>query len=255
MDKSHIGIKLADGRFFPIFQQDHSGRQRLVLTTVADNQASVQIELYRGIGEEMREAQYIGTLVIQNVEEGPAGGPEISLVLGTDAEGNLNANAADEKSGEYESLSVRLEPESVDQAGDFELSDSSFDFDEDADLDAVDLSDESLEEDSAPATEPQTVADHDADELETPDYEGAGYPYEKSPPGFAANQAAHTEEPARLNTVNLLLFIAFIALSVAGLGLLTYIIFQALRGPDLPSLLGGVGVAVLEAVRTAVALL
>lgn len=263
MENSYIGIRLADGRFFPIFEQDHIGRKRLVLTTVTDKQASVKIDLYRGIGEEMREAEYVGTLVIQNVEEGPAGEPEISLILGRDAEGNLNATASDEKSGEYESLSVSLEPEAPVEAesGDFELDEDAFDFDENVDLDSAsvedfdmpDLDEPNLDEELSDFETSEQTSDGSEDY--SPQTYAADYDYEEAPPRFEEDEDQTTEEPVQLNTVNLLLFVAFIVLSLAGLGLLTYLVFQALRGPDLPSLVGGTGAAVVETVRTALSLL
>ena len=41
-----IGIKLADGTFFPIMDDDFSASETLELTTVRDNQRSVQINLF-----------------------------------------------------------------------------------------------------------------------------------------------------------------------------------------------------------------
>ena len=48
---SEIGIKLADGSFYSVLEQDFTGRKKLVVTTSRDNQDSVQIDLYRGSGE------------------------------------------------------------------------------------------------------------------------------------------------------------------------------------------------------------
>ncbi len=169
MEKSYIGIRLADGRLFPIFDRNQSGRKRLVLTTVNDNQESVQIDLYRGVGEEMNEAEYVGTLVIQNVEPAASGDPEISLVLGVDERGNLNATAADEKSGEYESLSVSLEPGVEEESGDFELTD--FDLEEDMGLEE----EEPTPEEAEPGAEGEAETEWEGEaEAEAPAQEEGG---------------------------------------------------------------------------------
>ena len=91
MDNSTIGIKIADGTFFPILEEDSSGRKRLVLTTVNDDQGSVQIDLYKGKGEVLKNALYIGSLVIEDIMPAMKGEPEIELIIGIDKDGNLNA--------------------------------------------------------------------------------------------------------------------------------------------------------------------
>jgi hypothetical protein len=64
--------------------------------------------------------------MIENIDAGPKGQADVSLLIGIDDDGNLNATATDKSSGEYQSLSVSLE--SIGEDGgpgipDFELSD------------------------------------------------------------------------------------------------------------------------------------
>ena len=42
-----IGIKLADGSFYPIMEDGTPCNKKLVLTTVKDNQTRVLVDLYR----------------------------------------------------------------------------------------------------------------------------------------------------------------------------------------------------------------
>jgi len=105
---NEIGIKLADGSFYSILEEDFTGRKKLVLTTVRDNQESVQIDLFRGKGERADQASYIGSLMIENIHPAPKREPEIELLLGLDAEGNLDATASDPLSGEKQNLNVSL---------------------------------------------------------------------------------------------------------------------------------------------------
>jgi hypothetical protein len=106
---SMIGIKLADGSFYPILEEKRVGKKKLILTTARENQRSVQIDLYRGSGESLLEAVYIGSLVIENLNPKPAGSAEIELFVGISEEGLLNAKAGDKESGEYPNLSVSMD--------------------------------------------------------------------------------------------------------------------------------------------------
>jgi len=109
---NQIGLKLADGSFYPILQEGVAGRKRLVLTTVRDNQDTVQIDLYRGEGAEVAGTEYLGSLSIEKIQAAPKNDPEIELVLGLDEEGNLSASAADLPAGERRSFAVQLGPTS-----------------------------------------------------------------------------------------------------------------------------------------------
>ena len=68
MNGQQIGIKLADGSFYPVLSESDLVRKKLVVTTVRDNQETVQIDLYRGEGQIAEEADYIGTLMIENIQ-------------------------------------------------------------------------------------------------------------------------------------------------------------------------------------------
>ena len=110
MDNATIGIKIANGEYYPVLGEDARGhKKKLVLTTVKDDQPSVQIDLYRGDGSEISDAVYIGSLVIDNIQPASKGDPEIELIIGIDEDGNLNAAAGDLATGERQSLSVSLE--------------------------------------------------------------------------------------------------------------------------------------------------
>ncbi len=123
MNGQQIGIKLADGSFYPVLSEGDQIRKKLVLTTVRDNQETVQIDLYRGEGEVAEETDYIGTLMIENIQPAPMKEPEVEVVLGVDEQGNLEATASDALTGETQSLSVSLQSLSQGPAGppEFEL--------------------------------------------------------------------------------------------------------------------------------------
>ena len=106
-----IGIKIANGEFYPIVQENSSVKKRLVLTTVYDNQISVQIDLYRNSSQVMAGAQYIGSLVVDNIGNKPKGEPSIEMVISSSENGDIIADAVllDRGSkGEHQVLSVSL---------------------------------------------------------------------------------------------------------------------------------------------------
>ena len=109
MNGQMIGIKLADGSFYPVLPEGERSRKKLVLTTVRDNQETVQIDLYRGEGQTTDETQYVGSLTIENIQPAPMKDPEVEVILGVDEQGNLEATASDAFRGESQSLSVSLE--------------------------------------------------------------------------------------------------------------------------------------------------
>lgn len=126
MKDSIIGIRIADGSYYPILRGGGGKSKRLVLTTVRDQQESVQIDLYRGEGDDMENATYIGSLMIENIESAGKGEPEVELILGIDRDGNLNATAGDQVTGERQSLSVSLtalDESEVYDIPDFEIED------------------------------------------------------------------------------------------------------------------------------------
>ena len=108
MADNSIGIKLANGDFFPILDAESPSAKRLTVTTANDNQASAQIDLFRGPGVDIKSANYIGSLVIENISPMPKGDPEISLELRLDDQGNLKVNGSEASSGESQQLLLSL---------------------------------------------------------------------------------------------------------------------------------------------------
>ena len=141
-----IGIKLADRTFLPIMDGDSSASETLELTTVRDNQRSVQINLFKK-EDDASEPLYIGSLIVEDIHEKSAGEPTIELKLALDKDKNLSAEAVDKDSGSHQALRVSLET-FADQAFD----DLDFDLNsETADAD-IDLSAKNFAADENSAT-------------------------------------------------------------------------------------------------------
>jgi LysM repeat protein len=108
---STIGIKVADGQFYPIMEENSSVKKRLVLTTVHDNQKSAQIDLYNSFARTMADALYVGSLVVENIKPRPKGEPSIEMILASNTAGELSADIRDldaSVSGGHQHLSVSL---------------------------------------------------------------------------------------------------------------------------------------------------
>ena len=111
-----IGIRLANNSFFPVLDEAsgtglsrRTQKKRLILTTVKDNQPTVQIDLYRGSEKDISRDSYVASLKVENISPMRAGEPDIELVMGNDAQGQLEAHAYDRAGGAENSLAVRLE--------------------------------------------------------------------------------------------------------------------------------------------------
>ena len=115
MGDSTIGIKVADGSFYPVLEHGFTGTKKLTLTTAKNNQGKVQIDLYRGNGATLSEAHYIGTLTIDNIPPASKGEPEIELLLGIDDDGKLSARASDSRTGESQKFSTTISTAAADE--------------------------------------------------------------------------------------------------------------------------------------------
>jgi hypothetical protein len=125
---STIGLKLANGTFFAILEENSNVKKRLILTTVHDNQQSMQIDLYKSYARSMADALYIGSIVVENIEKKPKGDPSVELIISSTANGEITADARDlDSSSGGESLHLSVSLKSIDEENreleipDFEL--------------------------------------------------------------------------------------------------------------------------------------
>lgn len=106
MAENKIGIKLADGSFFPVIGLDSGEHKKLVLTTSRDFQEKVKIDFFMGEEESSPEMLVpVGEMFMEDLESETQGTPEIKLFLSIDSDGNLIARAVDDVVGEEESKS------------------------------------------------------------------------------------------------------------------------------------------------------
>ncbi len=121
---SLIGIKLADGSFYPVMEEGKPQQTALNLTTVKDNQTIVQVDLYRSENGTMENAEYIDSLEIKNLIQHPNGQPDFSLDLNLDENNHLEAEINDPETGGHSNTTVTLikrPPEDRENPTNFEL--------------------------------------------------------------------------------------------------------------------------------------
>ncbi len=227
-----IGIRLADGRFFPILDEEQPAKKRLILTTVKDDQPSVQIDVYRADDETGLGKTYVGSLVIENIPPRPRGEPDVRLELGLDADGNLSAFAQEEASGEHQTLSVSLK--ALGEEEKYEIPD--FDFQEDETLSLG--TDEFPDMNPFDSTDADIEAHSDADEpvgtraRDSLAVKAAAYAPKRADPDFAADETpAEQRKPSKL--ISILLALAALGLVLA----ISFLVFKCVneRQPDPPA--------------------
>lgn len=103
-----IGIKLADGSFYPVLQEGKAGEAKLDLTTAHNNQTRVMVDLYRSSTSSMEDAEYVDTLQIDHLKEHPNGEPNISFVVSIDENRELSARIVDPETGAQSDTNITL---------------------------------------------------------------------------------------------------------------------------------------------------
>ncbi|MDR2662519.1 MAG: Hsp70 family protein [Treponema sp.] len=121
---SSIGIKQANGDFYSILEENQAAKKRLVLTTVHDNQKSVQIDLYKSYSKSMADALYIGSIVVESISPKSKGEPSIEMTLTSSKDGAISADAVDlgNPSNEHHlSVSLKSFEDDKNEYPDFEM--------------------------------------------------------------------------------------------------------------------------------------
>ena len=110
-----VGIKLADGTFYPIMEEGTAQEKKLNLTTAHNNQTCVMVDLYRSKTCTMEDAEYIDTLKIENLVAHPNGEPNISFSVGLDDKGELTAKIEDPETGAESDSKITLVSRTIEE--------------------------------------------------------------------------------------------------------------------------------------------
>ena len=164
-----IGIKLADGSFYPVLEEGSAQSKKLELTTANNNQTKVMVDLYRSANCTMEDAEYVESLQIENLIEHPNGEATIAFNVSLNEDNELEAEIIDEETGnssvadKISLVSRTLEERAL--TDEFNIADeSSALLNNDDDIFSTDGLD--LQEDNQAAEDKQTTA---ADETPAPE--------------------------------------------------------------------------------------
>lgn len=103
-----IGIKLADGSFYPVLEEGKPSEKTLNLTTAHNNQTKIMVDLYRSADCSMEDAEYVDSLQIENMVAHPNGEPDISFIISLDDENQLSAKIVDPETGNQSNTTISL---------------------------------------------------------------------------------------------------------------------------------------------------
>ena len=110
-----IGIKLADGSFYPVLQENTPSVKTLELTTAHNNQTKVMVDLYRSKECTMEDAEYVDSLQIENLIAHPNGEPSISFSVSLDENNELAAKIEDPETGKESGTSIALVSRTIEE--------------------------------------------------------------------------------------------------------------------------------------------
>ena len=103
-----IGIKLADGSFYPVLEDNTPSEKKLELTTAHNNQTKVMVDLYRSATCSMEDAEYVDSLQIDNLNAHPNGEADIKFTVSLDEDNQLSAKIVDSETGNESNTSITL---------------------------------------------------------------------------------------------------------------------------------------------------
>ena len=122
-----IGIKLADGSFYPVLEEFSNSEKQLDLTTAHNNQTKVMVDLYRSKNCSMEDAEYVDSLQIENLVAHPNGEPDISFTVAIDENNKLSAKIKDCETGNQSKTTITLVSRTIEErltTDEYKISDS-----------------------------------------------------------------------------------------------------------------------------------
>jgi molecular chaperone DnaK len=104
-----LGIETLHGRLTPLIQRNTAIPKKAseIFTTAADNQTSVEIQVYQGERPMAGDNKKIGNFFLDGIASAPRGGPKIEVTFDIDANGILHVTAKDQ--GTSKENKIRIE--------------------------------------------------------------------------------------------------------------------------------------------------
>ena len=117
MDKPVLGIRIANGTYFPILGEDEGKKKKIILSPVKEDQKDVKIDIFRGEGDGMFNPSYVASLILNNISHDGGRSVEIELIIGINQDRILDAEAYEPASDNRQFLSISLD--SIDEDAEF----------------------------------------------------------------------------------------------------------------------------------------
>jgi hypothetical protein len=246
---AQIGIKIADGSFFPVLADEKPQRKRTVLSVAQANQGCAQIDILR---RENEVDQHVGCLVLEDLQSDE--GQELTLVIGIDHENNLEARVDDSAGKHYQSFVVSLDQ--LDGVEHYSLpEDTTLDGPDDGSLDVLGI--ESPEDIGIPDMDLPDIDMPDLDDVEfdgVEDDTSLAYDSPGAPFALAGDEELdedegsyddYPQEESRSFSLPVLIALILIVLSVLALG--AYGIVRLMGAEMIPELRAAIPLAALPA--------
>ena len=161
-----IGIKLADGSFYPLLEEGNPEKKSIDLTTATDGQTKVHVDVYRSDTGTMEGAEYLDTLEMQDLKPHQTGEPTLDLSLDMDEDDELQAQITDSETGAKSGIRVTLASKGVAMPASV-TNETPFDFDElEGDTQPDETASTHSEEDTAQPAPQETPEASSADDFD-----------------------------------------------------------------------------------------
>ena len=191
-----IGIKLADGSFYPVLKEGSPNERLLQLTTAHNNQTKVMVDLYRSQLASMEDAEYVDSLQIENLIEHPNGEPTLNFTVSIDENNRLSAKMIDSETGLQSNATITLVSRTLEERllpDEYEIKDPTLDENSTFSLNDVDTEEKS-DPVSLTATEENSLFGNDVAGDLNPTDESEGISLEADNPDSGAENAEKLED-------------------------------------------------------------